>query len=120
MSKQEKLVIIFLLSCAVVGLAVSFYRKARLPEIRVVPCSVREESAHLENRILSRHLVNINTSDADKLTLLPGIGPALAEKIVAYRRKNGFFLSPEDITKVSGIGETKYESIKDSIIVEYE
>ena len=120
MSRQEKLIIIFLLACAVVGLSISFYKKTHLPEIRVVPSSIIKESARLESKILSRQIININTSDKERLTLLPGIGPALAERIVAYRRENGLFFSLEDITKVPGIGNAKYESIKNFITTEDE
>jgi len=115
MSRQEKLIIIFLLSCAVVGLAVSFYQKSQQSEIRVVPSSLIKEFAYLKNKTSHQKLININTADAQELTSLSGIGPALAEKIIKYRRENDEFLLPEDITKVLGIGSAKYQSIKDLI-----
>ena len=120
MSRQEKLVIIFLLACIVVGLGVSFYKKAHLPEIKVVPSYISKESIDLENRISSTQLININTSNEQELTRLPGIGPALAKKIITYRRESGFFSFPEEITKVPGIGKVKYERMKDFIITEDE
>jgi len=101
-------------------LSVSFYKKAHLPEIRIVPSSIAKESAHLESKILSGRLVNINTSDAEELTRLSGIGPVLAKNIVAYRQENAFFSFPEEITKVPGIGKAKYERIKDFITIEDE
>lgn len=61
--------------------------------------------------------VNINTASRQELESLPGIGPALAERIIEYREKNGPFLTPEDIKNVSGIGEKKYEQLKDRIII---
>lgn len=61
--------------------------------------------------------VNINTADADTLTVLPGIGRVLAERIVAYRRQNGSFRAIEEIMKVEGIGEKKAEAILDLITV---
>lgn len=120
MSRQEKLIIIFLLTCAVIGLSISFYKKTHLSEITVVPSSITKEFAHLESKILSRQPININTSDEEELAFLPGIGPALAERIVAYRQENGPFLSSGEITNVSGIGRTKYERIKDFITTENE
>jgi len=48
---------------------------------------------------------------------LPGIGPAIAAKIVAYREQNGKFKSIEDIMNVSGIGQSKFNNIKDFITV---
>ncbi len=62
-------------------------------------------------------LVNINTADAVTLTSLSGIGEATAQKIIADREKNGPFKTKKDITRVSGIGDKKYEAIKDSITV---
>ena len=61
--------------------------------------------------------VNINTATAYQLTLLPGIGDTLAERIIAYRMENGTFSSVEDILNVSGIGEKKLEQIRDYITV---
>ncbi|WP_251197970.1 ComEA family DNA-binding protein [Anaerotardibacter muris] len=62
-------------------------------------------------------LVNINTADAATLTTLSGIGESTAQKIIADREKNGPFKSKKDIIRVSGIGDKKYEAIKDSITV---
>lgn len=62
-------------------------------------------------------LVNINTADVAGLSSLSGIGEATAKKIIADREKNGPFKTTKDITRVSGIGDKKYEAIKDSITV---
>lgn len=61
--------------------------------------------------------VDINSADAGLLETLPGIGPSTAEKIIADRTQNGRFSAPEDLMRVSGIGEKKYESLKDLIVV---
>ena len=61
--------------------------------------------------------VNINTANQTELETLPGIGTATAEKIIDYRNKNGKFSSIEDIQNVKGIGNAKYENIKESICV---
>lgn len=57
-------------------------------------------------------LVNINTANATQLTQLPGIGPAIAQKIIDYRTANGPFTSVDDLTKVPGIGAAKLAQIK--------
>lgn len=62
-------------------------------------------------------LVNINTADIAGLSSLSGIGEATEKKIIADREKNGPFKTTKDITRVSGIGDKKYEAIKDSITV---
>lgn len=61
--------------------------------------------------------VNINTAGADELDSLPGVGPATAQAIIDEREANGPFESVEDIQRVSGIGEKKFEKLKDSIRV---
>lgn len=62
-------------------------------------------------------LVNINTATSEELETLPGIGQTKAAAIISYRENNGDFSSIEDITNVSGIGESTYENIKDYITV---
>lgn len=59
--------------------------------------------------------ININTATQAQLETLPGIGASIATKIINYRKENGKFTCIEDIKKVSGIGDSKYEKIKDLI-----
>lgn len=61
--------------------------------------------------------VNINSATQSELETLPGIGSATALKIINYRKENGKFSSIEDIKKVKGIGNNKYENIKDLITI---
>ena len=61
--------------------------------------------------------VNINTATVAELETLPGIGEVLARRIVEYRENFGDFRSTEEIMEVSGIGDGKYEAIKDMITV---
>ena len=61
--------------------------------------------------------VNINTAGADELKTLPGVGDATAASIIREREDHGPFTSPEDIMRVSGIGEKKFEKIRDGICV---
>ncbi len=62
--------------------------------------------------------VNINTADVDQLQTLPGIGQVRAEEIIKNRQEKGPFRIPEDITRVSGIGQGTLEEIVDYITVE--
>lgn len=62
-------------------------------------------------------LININTASSFELETLPGIGPAIAQRIIEYREANGPFLAIEDIVNVSGIGPGTYERIRDLITV---
>ena len=62
-------------------------------------------------------LININKASQTELETLPGIGASTASKIIAYRDENGKFSKIEDIKNVSGIGESKYNSLKENITV---
>jgi len=62
-------------------------------------------------------LLNINTATAEQLEALPGIGPAIAKRIVDYRDAHGPFANIEAIQNVSGIGPTIFGQIKDLITV---
>lgn len=64
--------------------------------------------------------INVNTADPDRLQLLPGIGPVLAQRIVAWREENGDFLIAEDLLAVEGIGMTKLDEIRDLIVIQEE
>ncbi|GBG56392.1 competence protein ComEA [Sporomusaceae bacterium FL31] len=61
--------------------------------------------------------ININTADAKELDKLPGIGPAIAEKIIQYREANGSFKENADLKKIPGIGESKFDKLKDQITI---
>lgn len=79
------------------------------------------DSDGTENRqnksVESSSKVNINTATAEKLEKLDGIGPAIAQRIVEYRKTNGKFLSVDEIKNVSGIGEKTFAKFKDDICV---
>lgn len=62
-------------------------------------------------------LININTATAEELQALPGVGEATAKAIVQDREDHGPFSSPEDLMRVSGIGEKKFAKMKDGICV---
>lgn len=59
--------------------------------------------------------VNLNTADAAALDTLPGIGPATAQKILAWREQHGRFASVDDLLDVGGIGPAKLDAIRDLV-----
>ena len=62
--------------------------------------------------------VNLNTASMEELDTLHGIGPALAERIVASRERDGPFQSVEEVTRVRGIGRAKLAGFRDQVTVE--
>ena len=65
-----------------------------------------------------RSLLNLNTATQLELEELPGVGPKLAERIIAWREENGPFVSVEQLMDVDGIAEGKFEDVKDLVCVE--
>ena len=62
--------------------------------------------------------IDINTADAAELNVLPGIGPRLAERIVADREARGPFASLDDLARVRGVGPRTVERIRTYIVAE--
>ncbi len=62
--------------------------------------------------------MNINTASKEELDTLPGVGEVTANKIIQYREEKGEFRSIEELKNVNGIGEKKYNDIKDLISVQ--
>lgn len=61
--------------------------------------------------------LNLNQASAAELEALPGIGPTLAARILAFREEHGPFRSVEDLLQVSGIGPKTLEGIRDKVTV---
>jgi len=61
--------------------------------------------------------IDINTATVQQLQMLPGIGETIAQRIIDYRTEHGNFDKTEDLMNVSGIGEKKFENIRDYIKV---
>jgi comEA protein len=61
--------------------------------------------------------INLNSATAEQLQSLPGIGPATAKSIIEQRNKVGKFNRIEEIINVKGIGEKKFQKIKDRLVI---
>ncbi|MEN8113280.1 MAG: helix-hairpin-helix domain-containing protein [Actinomycetota bacterium] len=64
----------------------------------------------------SSHGIDLNRASATELEDLPGVGPVLAARIVAFREEKGRFNAVEDLLDVGGIGEAKLAAMRDSIV----
>jgi competence protein ComEA len=75
-------------------------------------------SVVLSGETTTSDLVNINTADSRALETLSGVGPATAQKIIAYREENGSFATIDDLINVSGIGPATLEKLRPYITTE--
>jgi competence protein ComEA len=62
-------------------------------------------------------VVNINTANLEELQLLPRVGPALAGRIVEFRKANGPFRSVDELLAVKGIGESSFEKLEPYLVI---
>ncbi|RKD24667.1 hypothetical protein BEP19_06010 [Ammoniphilus oxalaticus] len=85
---------------------------------------VGESEAEFPARVITgagsadRALISINRADEGQLTQLPGIGPARAAAIIAYREEHGPFKRKEDLMEISGIGQKTFEKLRDLVAVD--
>ncbi|MBM3321999.1 ComEA family DNA-binding protein [candidate division WOR-3 bacterium] len=114
LNRRETMVLVFLTVAFLAGAGLNRLRRTRLvrhrPALSVVqpaPDSAAQDTA--------RQLLDLNRADAPELEALPGIGPELARRIVAYREQHGRFNSPDELRRVSGIGPKRLAALRDLV-----
>jgi comEA protein len=138
LNRQEQQIALFLLVSFCVGCGIKLYQNHRAcqldPEWRVRYDTIYQQFKHAQSvdetpstttaqtAVLKKQdligKVNINTANSIQLQTLRKIGPALAERIISYRQKNGPFREIIEIKKVKGIGDKTFEQIKNNLTVE--
>lgn len=112
---KNKLLIAVLAALAAVMIALHL----RVPHItqvwRVTESSAAVRSGQTMPYAMPQGDVDVNAASAEELTVLTGVGPALAQKIVAEREQNGDFHYPEDLINVKGIGEKMLERMREQL-----
>ena len=120
MKTSQKLLIVLTLFFAAFTLGLFAGRNvARAPaQIRTLPAQASSAAAVSENTPPPKPaVIDLNTATAEQLQTLPGIGPVIAERIIAYRKETGGFESVGELMHVSGIGEKKLEAIWDLVTI---
>jgi competence ComEA-like helix-hairpin-helix protein len=102
LTPQERKFIAAIMIVFVMGAAVQLLLRRDIAPVRWVK-SVRQFK------------ININTARGDQLQMLPGIGAALASRIVDYRRENGLFKALEDLQDVDGLTKKRFGRIKELV-----
>ena|SRR5437867_9645112 len=70
-----------------------------------------------KGKAASAEKVNLNTATVEQLQTLPGVGPSMAKRIIDHRTKNGKFSKVEELLNVKGIGEKKFQKMKERLVV---
>ena len=132
-TKQEKTVILFLIISFTAGTGIISYKKysfSKKAEVFREGYAEQDEKflnaskedsftgAKEEKTFIDNIKIDINSADGKELMRLPGIGPALSERIINYRNNYGNFKNSRDIVKVKGIGEKKYKKMSSLICIE--
>lgn len=69
-----------------------------------------------DGRPSQQRVVNVNTATSEQLQLLPGIGPALAERIIEFREANGPFEKVDELVAVRGIGDKSLAKLRPYVV----
>ena len=105
LTKQERQVILFLATLALVGVGINFFQKNH------------SRPKALYNLYQDMGKVDLNKADKDLLISVPGIGVKLAERIIDYRKQKAGFSTLEELKDIKGVSENKYEKLKESFYV---
>ena len=99
MNKKESIVLVVVIICLVILNIISYIKREQ----------VKRSTSIIAEEIAIK--IPINSVWTEELEVLPGIGPALADRIVAYREKHGDFKTIEDLKNVKGIGDKVLKQI---------
>lgn len=107
LTKQEKLVLLFLGFAALAGAGANWYFKNNRSMQNIYQSTYRELSPQID----------INKATASQLETLPGIGKVLAQRIMDYRQENGPFKKIDDLCLIKGIGSRLFQNIQDRLTI---
>ncbi len=113
-TKDEQKAIIFVIVVLLIGKVLygEFIKEKNIRDTREAKTTFLKQTAKSKNSMGKFVKVSINTGTDVELEKVPGIGSKTAERIIAYRNKEGKFRKLTDIMKVKGIGDKKYKKLE--------
>ena len=105
LTREERQVILFLISIALVGIGANFLLKKYAPH------------KTLAGFTQDIGKIDLNGADKDLLLSIPGIGEKLAQRIIEYREKQTGFSSVEELKNIKGITDYRYQKLKDYLML---
>ena len=114
LTRQERVTLSILGALALAGLGV-LVRQRQKPPLSIAGSPTLVHMAQWDGALQDARQVDVNTAGVAELERLPGVGPTLAQRIVAYRTAHGPFQAPEELSRVQGIGPKTYQALEDYI-----
>lgn len=119
MKKDNSLLLIAVTSLFVIFVIGFYIGRNTAPEpVQIQSPKEDQEDFTVDSGTDRNSRLNINTATKDELQALPGIGPVLADRIIAFREEHGNFTSISQLTQVEGIGQERLITILEYIIAE--
>ncbi|MDP3723107.1 MAG: helix-hairpin-helix domain-containing protein [Candidatus Omnitrophota bacterium] len=113
---QERAALTVVGGVALAAVVVLAWQQRRAP-LLIETAQLPAQAAGWDDALASARQVDVNTAEVTQLERLPGVGPALARRIVAYRTVHGPFRSLEELSGVEGIGAKTVEALADYAVV---
>ncbi len=117
LTARERLAFGALGAAALLGLGALLWQRQH-PPLTVVGSATPTDAAQWEAALDEAKRVDVNAAGVAALERLPGVGPALAQRIVDHRRVHGRFRTAEELQDVRGIGPGLYDSLRDYVAAE--
>jgi len=109
LTRQEKSVLLFIASVTLAGITINYLQK--IPRFK-------NSLNYITAQTNTFSTINLNKATVEELVNLPGIGHELARRVIDYRSSAGGFKTLQELKKVKGIGQNKFEALKDRISVD--
>lgn len=118
MAKKSHVIMLSLLAAFLLLISGFFLGRRAVRGVRIsAEHTITEQEANVPTEEHKIERININTATVKELQQLPEIGEVIAARIVEYRNSNNGFYNISELLNVKGIGQTRYEAIKDYVTV---